>query len=76
MYAVMHGEQIRRLREEKGLNKREFANAAGISESTARKVERSACVQRSTAWKVARVFGLEARNIAHPASQPYLRLVR
>jgi len=69
MYAVMYGERVRRLREEKGLSKRDLAAAAGISESTARNVEQEATVQGTTARKVARVFVVESSRIAHPAGR-------
>ena len=77
MYARMDADKVRALRVRRGMCWRDLADAVGISEATARSVEREeAHVQKSTAKKVARVFGLEARNIARPASQPYLRLVR
>jgi DNA-binding XRE family transcriptional regulator len=69
MYAVMYADKVKELREEKGLSRRGLAVAAGISESTARSVEREAAVQSATAWKVARVFGVEGRDIARPAGQ-------
>ena len=69
MYAVMYADKVKELREEKGLSRRGLAAAAGISESTARSVEREAAVQSATAWKVACVFGVEGRDIARPAGQ-------
>ena len=73
MYAIMYADKVKELREEKGLSRRGLAVAAGISESTARSVEREAAVQAKMAWKVARVFGVEARQIVRPAD---LRPVR
>ena len=70
MYAVMNSERVRKLREEKGMSRRDLADAAGISESTARNAERAAVVASATAWKVASVFGLEARDIARPVDWP------
>lgn len=69
MYAVMNSNRVRQLRKQRGMNRRDLATQAGISESTARRVERGSPVQASTVWKVAGVFGLEARDIARPVHQ-------
>jgi transcriptional regulator with XRE-family HTH domain len=58
MYAVMDGEKIEAMRQERGPSRQELAQAAGISMSTLRSVERGHRVRRKTGWKVARVFGV------------------
>jgi transcriptional regulator with XRE-family HTH domain len=50
---VMNSERVRSLREEKGLTRRDLAAVAGISVSTAKKVEREQPLSFSTGRKVA-----------------------
>jgi transcriptional regulator with XRE-family HTH domain len=61
MYAVMDGERIRAMREERGLSRQELAKEAGIGMSTLRSVECGERVRATTSWRGARVFG------AHPS---------
>jgi len=56
---AMNGQRVRSLREEKGLTKRCLAALAGISEVTARKVERGQPVRLSTGRAVAEALGVE-----------------
>jgi transcriptional regulator with XRE-family HTH domain len=58
-YAVMNGERVQELREEKGLSKRALAAAAGISVSTVRRAEREKPLYLSTGRKVADALGVE-----------------
>jgi transcriptional regulator with XRE-family HTH domain len=59
VYVVMNAEQVRSLREEKGLTRRDLATAAGVSETTARRVEREEPVCFRTGRKVADALGVE-----------------
>jgi transcriptional regulator with XRE-family HTH domain len=70
VYGVMNADKVRQLRARKGMSKRDLAIAAGVSESTARRVELGARVQGETAWKVAGVFGLHPRDIGRPYRRP------
>jgi len=80
VYGVVNSERVRQLRKREGMSKRDLAIAAGISLSTARRVERGAPVQPETVWKVAGVFGLHPQDIARavrrPAERRGLHLVR
>ncbi len=67
MYGVMDGEKIEALRQERGLSRRQLAQAGGISMSTLRSVERGHRVRRKTGWQVARVLGVHPREIGRPA---------
>jgi transcriptional regulator with XRE-family HTH domain len=59
VYVVMNSEQVRSLREEKGFSKRGLAAAAGVTQKTARKTERSQPVSRKTARKIAAALGVD-----------------
>jgi transcriptional regulator with XRE-family HTH domain len=59
VYLLMNSEQVRSLREEKGLSKRGLAAAAGVSVSTARRVEREEAVHFRTARAVAKALGVD-----------------
>jgi transcriptional regulator with XRE-family HTH domain len=80
MYARMNVDKVKQLRARHGMSRKDLADAAGISLSTARRVERKATVQAATVWKVAGVFGLHPQDIARPAYRPsdrqHLRVVR
>ena len=76
MFAVMNSKRVQELREKKGLSRQKLAAAAGISLSTANRVEREEPVQVATAWKVAGAFGMHPRDIARPADRPRLYIVR
>jgi transcriptional regulator with XRE-family HTH domain len=58
-YVVMNGERVQELREEKGLSKRALAAAAGISMTTARRVEGEEPVTFRTGCAVASALGVE-----------------
>jgi transcriptional regulator with XRE-family HTH domain len=68
MYLVMNSKRIQELREEKGLSRRELAEAAGISMDTLRRVEREEPVSLKTAFHIAEVL-----EVPHPRaiSQPH-----
>jgi len=55
---VMNGQQVRSLRREKGLSKRDLAAAAGVSENTARRVEREEPVTFRTGRAVVGALGV------------------
>jgi DNA-binding transcriptional regulator YiaG len=59
VYLVMDGEQVRSLREEKGMSRRDFAGEAGISVDTVRSVEREVPVTFRTGRAVASALGVE-----------------
>jgi ribosome-binding protein aMBF1 (putative translation factor) len=59
VYVVLDSEQVRILREEKGLSKRDLAAAASVSETTLRRVEREEPVYFRTGRKVAKALGVE-----------------
>ena len=69
MYAVMDGERIEAMRQERGLSRRGFAEQAGIGVKTVARVERGERVRKATVWKVASAFGRHPREIARPARQ-------
>jgi transcriptional regulator with XRE-family HTH domain len=56
---VMNSERVQSLREERGLSRRDLATAAGVSETTARRVEREEPVTFRTGRKVADALGVE-----------------
>jgi DNA-binding XRE family transcriptional regulator len=70
MYARMNADKVKALRARRGMTRKDLADAAGISVATARNAERKVTVRASTVWKIARVFGLEARDIARPVRRP------
>ena len=55
---VLDSEQVRILREEKGLSKRDLAAAASVSETTLRRVEREEPVYFRTGRAVAKALGV------------------
>jgi transcriptional regulator with XRE-family HTH domain len=57
-YVVMCRERVRALREEKGMSKRALAEKAGISVSTAKRVEREVPVTFRTGRAVAGALGV------------------
>jgi DNA-binding XRE family transcriptional regulator len=59
VYVVMNSKRVQELREEKGLSKRALAGVAGISETTARRVELEEPVSFRTGRKVAEALGVE-----------------
>jgi transcriptional regulator with XRE-family HTH domain len=62
MYVAIDGPRVRRLREQRGMARRDLAEAAGVGASTVRNLERSANVRSRTAWKVGAAFGLHPRE--------------
>jgi transcriptional regulator with XRE-family HTH domain len=59
LYVVMNSERVEELREEKGLSKRDLAGVAGVSVSTAKRVERELAVMFRTGRAVAKALGVE-----------------
>ncbi len=57
MYVELYSERVKALREEQGMTKRDLAEAAGISKTTARNAERGLPVRSKTARKVAAALG-------------------
>jgi transcriptional regulator with XRE-family HTH domain len=58
VYVVMNSERVRSLREERGLTRRDLAVAAGVSETTLRRVEREEPVYFRTGRAVAKALGV------------------
>jgi len=63
MYAVLDNEEINLRAEERGLDRAALAQAAGISVDTLKRIQRGERVMFGTAQKVARVFGVRAREL-------------
>ncbi len=59
MFVEMYAEQVKTLREGRGMTKRDLAVAAGISPKTARNAERGVPVRTKTARKVARALEVD-----------------
>jgi transcriptional regulator with XRE-family HTH domain len=59
MSLVMNTERVQELREEKGMTRRDLAAVAGISMTTARRVEREKPVMFRTGRAVADALGIE-----------------
>ena len=58
-YIEMYPEKVKTLREDKGMSRRDLADAAGISVATARKAERGGRVAKGTARRVILALGEE-----------------
>jgi transcriptional regulator with XRE-family HTH domain len=59
MSLVMNTERVQELREEKGMTRRDLAAVAGISMTTARRVEREKPMMFRTGRAVAGALGIE-----------------
>jgi transcriptional regulator with XRE-family HTH domain len=59
VYVVMNSERVKDLREEKGMTRRDLADAAGVSVQTAKRVELEEPVRFSTGRAVAGALGAE-----------------
>jgi DNA-binding XRE family transcriptional regulator len=66
MYAVMDGEKIQEMRAERGLSRRQFAQAVGLAQSTLRSAEQGGTVRLLTVRKLAAYFGTQPKEIARP----------
>jgi transcriptional regulator with XRE-family HTH domain len=64
MYAVMDGEKVQAMRQERGLSRQELAKEAGVGLTTVRSGKR---VLATTGWRAARVFGLHPKEMGRPA---------
>ena len=82
MYVVMNKERVQELREERGLSKQALAGVAGISVTTARKLEREEPVFFSTGRKVTEALGVgpspslgrvRRRQVRNPLNLPSVR---
>jgi transcriptional regulator with XRE-family HTH domain len=70
VYVVMDPERVRELREQKGMSKRDLAAAAGISLTTAKRVERGLSVRFPTGCRVLAVFEEEPpSSLGRPISR-------
>jgi len=58
-YVVMDSEQVRELRKQKGMSRRDLAGAAGVSAETARRVELEEPVTFRTGRAVASALGVK-----------------
>ena len=71
MRVAMNSEQVRSLREERGMTKKDLAAAAGISKTTARNAERGEPVRSKTARSVAAALGVNPPQLlGRPAHRP------
>ena len=71
MYVELYGENVKALREEWGMTKRDLAEAAGISTTTARNAERGEPVSVPTARSVAAVLRVNPpQRLGQPANRP------
>jgi transcriptional regulator with XRE-family HTH domain len=71
MYVELFGEQVKSLREERGMTKRDLAEAAGISRTTVRNAERGEPVRTKTARGVATALGVyPLQRLGRPAHRP------
>jgi predicted transcriptional regulator len=67
MYAVIDGEKVQAMRQERGLSRQELAKEARVGLTTVRSVERGERVLATTGWRAARVFGLHPKEMGRPA---------
>ena len=71
MCVELFPEQVKTLREERGMIKRDIAAAAGVSPRTAWNVERGAPVRSKTARAVAAALGVAPpQPLGRPAHRP------
>lgn len=71
MYVELYSEQVKSLREERGMSKRDLAVAAGISPKTARNSERGEPVRTKTARGVATALGVyPLQRLGRPSHRP------
>jgi transcriptional regulator with XRE-family HTH domain len=66
MYEAMDGPKVRTLREERGMTLPEFAEVAGLGESTVRNVEKGANLRLRTVRNVAATFGMRPQELGRP----------
>jgi transcriptional regulator with XRE-family HTH domain len=70
VYLVMYGEQVRSLREQKGISQRELAEASGVSRKTLANVAASKVrALPSTARKIGVPLDVDPRSLATVASR-------
>ena len=70
VYLVIDGEQVRSLRQEKGMSQRGLAEASGVSKKTVTDVEAGKVhPQPATARKIAAALGVDSRSLATVASR-------
>ena len=70
MYLVMDSEQVRSLREQKGMSQRQLAEASGVSKKTLANVEAGKVRPLpSTARKIGAALEVDPRSLARVASR-------
>jgi len=70
VYLVMDGEQVRSLREQKGMSQRQLAEASDVSKKTVTNVEAGKVHPLpSTARKIAGALEVDLRSLAKVASR-------
>jgi transcriptional regulator with XRE-family HTH domain len=73
---AMNGPKVRRLREERGMSRRELAEVAGVGESTVFNAERGRNVRLRTVRGLAATFGTRPQELGRPAPDPNKRRAR
>ena len=74
-YAILDPERIKAFSEERGLERAELAEAAGISMDTLRRIERGERVRFGTGWKVGLPLGVHPQEIGTPIFSAHMRKV-
>jgi transcriptional regulator with XRE-family HTH domain len=69
MFVAMDGRKVRALREERGMSRRDLAGAAGLGESTVRKVEAGANVRLRTVRGLAATLGTRPQELGRAVSE-------
>jgi transcriptional regulator with XRE-family HTH domain len=77
MYVILSPEKVRELREERGLDRRDLADAAGLSPTTVRRIEGGkGPVEVESAYKIADALGLEHPTVLSATPNPLDSVVR
>jgi transcriptional regulator with XRE-family HTH domain len=71
MFVKLRGEEVRAWRVSRDLSREQFAEMAGVGQSTLANLERGAAVRLGTARKVAGVLGVEVRSLGRPSDFDY-----
>ena len=66
MRVIMNGAELKRLREEQGLSKKDLAKAANVAQPTIKRAEDSGQMFPATVRRIAKTLGVDARLLAAP----------
>jgi transcriptional regulator with XRE-family HTH domain len=70
VYVVMDGPEVRAMRQERGLSRRELAELSGLAPSTLWRAEEGlSAVQLSTARKLAGALGANPKRLGRPLAR-------